>query len=125
MSETIGYERIWLQRHDTDAMADAATWCQHRIDDDDVEYVRADLVAFQVRQAVDAERVAAAVKAWRVCDEQALRDQALRDQADHDDLGGLSAMICATLVRDALLGNDPALLEQFHAALPGGGDGGR
>jgi hypothetical protein len=34
-----GHERIWLQP------GAETTWCQHRINDDDVEYVRADIAA--------------------------------------------------------------------------------
>ena len=41
------YERIWLQTTDEHG---EATWCQNKINDDDVEYVRVDLYAALKRE---------------------------------------------------------------------------
>lgn len=38
-------ERIWLQDNGDFDAASEVTWCQHRIEDNDTEYVRADLAA--------------------------------------------------------------------------------
>ena len=42
---TTAPERIWLQDNGDFDAASEVTWCQHRIDDNDTEYVRADLAA--------------------------------------------------------------------------------
>lgn len=49
MSETNAPERIYLQYYcngcdDKDCLNAEPTWCQDKINDNDVEYVRADLV---------------------------------------------------------------------------------
>ncbi len=36
-------ERIYLQREDDDASPEETTWCRDKINDSDIEYVRADL----------------------------------------------------------------------------------
>jgi hypothetical protein len=48
VSEPIRHERIWLQKGA--GLDGETTWCQDRIDDDDVEYIRADLVSALVRE---------------------------------------------------------------------------
>jgi hypothetical protein len=47
-------ERIWLQWEDH---AGESTWCQEPINDEDVEYVRADLLEAQAAQLQEAREM--------------------------------------------------------------------
>ena len=49
-------ERIWLQDNGDFDAASEVTWCQHRIEDNDTEYVRADLAAVPAQVKVLAMR---------------------------------------------------------------------
>jgi sRNA-binding protein len=62
MSET--YERIWLQNPNTDPENEwcgETTWCQDKINDSDVEYVRADVVESLRQQLAEQKRLTALV----------------------------------------------------------------
>jgi hypothetical protein len=55
------HERIWLQYHDEDGepndYGESVTWCKDKINDTDVEYVRADAAVAQskeIRELVEA-----------------------------------------------------------------------
>jgi len=53
---TTAPERIWLQDNGDFDAASEVTWCQHRIDDNDTEYIRADLAAVPAQVKVLAMR---------------------------------------------------------------------
>jgi predicted nuclease with TOPRIM domain len=56
MAESTKHERIFLQvcENEDSEWVGEVTWCQDRINDDDVEYIRADLVQ---QQLADSESV--------------------------------------------------------------------
>jgi len=51
MSEYKGPERIWLQDDESNPEYPGRTWCQDRVGEHDVEYVRADLVKEEIEDA--------------------------------------------------------------------------
>lgn len=60
MNESTKHDAIYLQvcDDDEDPWCGEVTWCQDRIHDEDVKYIRADLVEARIRKAVEAEGAA-------------------------------------------------------------------
>lgn len=59
------YERIWLQCPNTDPENEwcgETTWCQDKINNDDVEYVRGDLVESLRQRVKELEKIEAAAR---------------------------------------------------------------